>query len=170
MKFRDIPQFPHANYSVHVPWKHLSKQLNDFRDDYDLDLDPEFQRAHVWTKKQKEAYIEWMLRGGFSGHNVFFNCPGWLNGGTKQLILVDGKQRIDAVLSFLNNRTMAFGLKHKDFDGELSITKPYFIFNINNLETEKEVLEWYLLINSGGTPHKKKEINKVKKMLEGLND
>lgn len=165
MNFNNIPQSPHACYSVHVPWIQLNSHLDSLKKDYDLNLDPPFQRAHVWTIDQKERYIEWMLSGGFSGQNVFFNCPGWLNVSTGNLVLVDGKQRIDAVLGFLNNEVKAFGFKYNEFDGRLSAVKPFFIFNVNNLETEKEVLKWYIAINTGGTPHKKEEIEKVRMML-----
>lgn len=39
---------------------------------------------------------------------------------------------------------------------------------INNLKTEKEVLQWYIDMNAGGTPHIKSEIERVKKMIENL--
>lgn len=30
--------------------------------------------------------------------------------------------------------------------------------NVNDLKTEKEVLQWYVDMNAGGTPHTKEEI------------
>ena len=36
----------------------------------------------------------------------------------------------------------------------------------NNLKTRKEVLQWYIEMNNGGTPHTKEEINRVKILLE----
>ena len=33
--------------------------------------------------------------------------------------------------------------------------------NINDLPTRKDVLQWYLEMNSAGTPHTKEEINKA---------
>ena len=42
------------------------------------------------------------------------------------------------------------------------------LFNVNNLKTKKEVLKWYLEMNTGGTVHTKDELNKVKGMLESL--
>ena len=38
---------------------------------------------------------------------------------------------------------------------------------MNDLKTEKEVLQWYIDMNAGGTSHSKEEIDRVKKMLEG---
>lgn len=40
--------------------------------------------------------------------------------------------------------------------------------NVNNLKTEKEVLQWYIDMNVGGTPHTSEEIGSVKKMIEEL--
>lgn len=41
-----------------------------------------------------------------------------------------------------------------------------FDFIINDLQTEEEVLNWYLEMNSGGTVHTKEELDKVKHLLE----
>jgi len=37
---------------------------------------------------------------------------------------------------------------------------------VNNLKTRKEVLQWYIEFNSGGTVHTDAEIQRVKKLLE----
>ena len=42
-----------------------------------------------------------MLRGGASGMNIYTNCPGWMSGSHGDFVLVDGKQRVDAVCKFL---------------------------------------------------------------------
>lgn len=42
------------------------------------------------------------------------------------------------------------------------------IFHINDLKSKKEVLQWYLDMNAGGTPHTSEEIERVKKMIEEL--
>jgi hypothetical protein len=39
-------------------------------------------------------------------------------------------------------------------------------FNINDLKTKAEVLQWYLDFNTGGTVHSDEEITRVRKMLE----
>lgn len=37
--------------------------------------------------------------------------------------------------------------------------------NVNDLKTRDEVLQWYIDINAGGTPHTKEEIERVRAML-----
>lgn len=39
------------------------------------------------------------------------------------------------------------------------------ILNVNDLKTEKEVLQWYIDMNAGGTPHTSDEIERVKRMI-----
>lgn len=47
---------------------------------------------------------------------------------------------------------------------------PEFWINVymNHLEDQKEILEWYADMNSGGTPHTNDEIERVKKMIQNL--
>src|SRR6267378_3217751 len=114
-RFQDIPQFPFASYHVNIAWDYLEIWLNDQGNNeiYNMNLNPAYQRGYVWTQDQKERYIEYRLRGGFSGKDIFWNCPNWMGGrwhkATDVLELVDGKQRIDAVLGFINNKVRAFG-------------------------------------------------------------
>ena len=42
------------------------------------------------------------------------------------------------------------------------------ILNVNDLKTEKEVLQWYIDMNAGGTPHSSEEIQRVREMIEKL--
>jgi len=39
-------------------------------------------------------------------------------------------------------------------------------FNVNDLQTRGEVLQWYIEMNSGGVVHSDEEIKRVKKLLE----
>jgi len=81
--------------------------------------------------------------------------------------VIYGLQRITAVRRFFNKEIKAFG-QYVDEFGKLiynSMT-PGFSVHINNLETRKEVLNWYLELNSGGVIHTSEEIERVKKLLE----
>lgn len=168
MKFRDIPQFPRANYRVTVSWKYLEEKINDFCTEKlaPLNLEPDFQRGHVWTEEQQVKYVEYALRGGESGLELYFNCPGWMDDYRGPFEIVDGKQRLQAARQFLNNKIKAFGHFYKEFEGSLSTLDVVFYFNIANLKSRKEVLQWYLDFNSGGTVHSQEELDRVKALLE----
>lgn len=170
MKFSDIPSFTHnPSYRINVGWKYLQSTLDRWQsrnDKFPLDLNPDFQREHVWTLEQQIAYIEYALKGGKSGRELYFNCVGWQGKYDGEFVIVDGKQRLHAVMQFLDNKVPVFGGYYfKDISGHLPTTAE-FIFCVNDLPTRKEVLQWYLEMNTGGTPHSKEEIEKVKLMLD----
>jgi len=167
MKFQDIPQMSRSHYNVNVPWKYFREgHLDKARCGVYLDLNPPFQRAYVWTEKQKTEYIEWILKGGESGRNIYLNHPGWMGSFKGDFVIVDGKQRVDAALGFLDNEVQAFGLYYKDFEGWTDNME--FNVHINNLKTEKEILKWYLDMNSCGTAHTDADLDKVREMLKNV--
>lgn len=56
-----------------------------------------------------------------------------------------------------------------NFDDRLRLANDAtMILNVNNLKSEKEVLQWYVDMNVGGTPHTNEEIERVKQMIEKL--
>jgi len=165
-KFKDIPSFRKPNYRANVSWSYLKSHLERFKEDHNVDLQPDFQRGHVWTDQQKIDYIEFCLMGGGSGKDIYFNCKGWMGSFDGPMVLVDGQQRINAVLDFLNNKVKAFGYFYDEYTDKLNSIDQDFIFYVNNLSDYKDVLRWYLALNTGGTIHTKEEIDKVKKMLK----
>ena len=76
-------------------------------------------------------------------------------------------QRITAVTKFLKNEIKIFGSYYKDFEDKIPLSVD-LIFNVNDLKTEKEVLQWYIDMNTGGTPHTNEEIERVKEMMKKL--
>lgn len=165
-KFKNIPQFTRTpTYRVDMSISCLDHEIERYTKVYNLQLTPDFQRGHVWAKKQQIDYLEFFFRGGATGKEIYFNHPGWLINYTGDFVLVDGLQRITAFLDFLNNKIKIFGSYYKEFEDEMSFIAYTLKFNINDLKTRKEVLNWYLEMNSGGTVHSKKELNKVRELI-----
>lgn len=165
----------HSTYNVDVPITHIPRVISDYVDSYGLELNPDFQRGNVWTVVQQVRWLEFFFRGGNSANIMRFNCPEFQGTGcyrevsygeTREthMVCVDGLQRLTAMMAFLNNKVKIFGTYFKDFED-----KPGFNyclrFNINGLQTRREVLQWYLDINSGGTVHTQKELERVRKLL-----
>lgn len=166
-KFSDIPHFPRSHYEVDVSWGDLETTIKHYVERDGLNLDPEFQRAHVWTRAQQVAYVEYILRGGEVGKNLTFNCPGWqtkLELGAYEI--VDGKQRLEAVRAFLRGDFPAFGHRYSEYTDHVRLHIGGFKWRICSLETRPEVLQLYLNINAGGTPHTADELDRVRRMLE----
>jgi uncharacterized protein with ParB-like and HNH nuclease domain len=166
VKFNDIKRFPHASYIVNVPWIALKEWLytKESIEGYKVELNPEYQRDYVWREQQKIKYIEYILKGGFSSRDIFWNCSSWMKGFNTPLEIVDGKQRISAVLDFLDNKIKAFEYYLSEYKDKIHWDYD-FIFHINNLQTRLDVLRWYLSLNDGGTIHTKKDLNKVKLLI-----
>lgn len=167
MKWNDIPKFTsYGSYAIDVPWNYLNEHIQNWVLDYDLELNPDFQRGHVWDTDRKEAYIRFCLKGGTSANNVYFNCPGWQSlGETGQMVCVDGLQRITSVLDFMNDRLRVFGFLKSEFEGRFPAMAYKLRFHVNDLDTRAKVLNWYLEMNSGGVVHSKEELNRVRNML-----
>lgn len=166
-RFRDVRQITQAHYSVHVSWDYLDRWL-DSMDDTTVQLEPEFQRGHVWTKEQQIAYVEYRLCGGLAANQLFWNCPGWQkreNIGPMQL--VDGLQRLTAVRTFMAGEIPAFGHSIKEYEDKPDRTSnAVFVMSVNDLDSYAEVLQWYIDLNAGGVVHATAEIERVRKLLE----
>lgn len=174
MKWDEIPKFKEFGIINPINFGFVSYVdfVNGQIEKYNLQLNPDFQRGHVWTQDQQEKYIEFILRGGKTGRDFYFN---W-NKKTNEYACVDGLQRTTAFMKFVNGEIKVFD---QYFD-EFGFTKmetggnplPEFRVNvyINYLEGKKEILEWYFDMNAGGTPHTSDEIKRIKKMIQELND
>jgi Protein of unknown function DUF262 len=169
MDWKKIEKFPHISYRVCVGWNYLQETLEEYKSN-GLDLNPDFQRGHVWTEDQQIKFVEYALKEPQSGLEIYFNQPYWMNWTNetlkKDFVLVDGKQRLEAARRFMANEIPAFGCLCKDFTGFHHIPNDIqFFFNIARLPTRAAVLKWYLDFNAGGTPHSKKEIERVRELL-----
>jgi hypothetical protein len=173
MKYSDIKRFTSVGgYQVNISLDYFKTAMDRYINNYNLQMIPDFQRGHIWNENQQIAYVEFFLRGGITGRVIYFNDPNWMNWGLNKkgyngFVLVDGLQRITALLKFVNNKLPIFGDNYfNDFEDRLSLTDNSLLFNVNNLKTKKEVLIWYLELNSGGVVHTEKELNKVRELLE----
>lgn len=172
--FQEIPQLiGSGNNALTITFDAITRTIDNYLEECNLDLNPEFQRGYVWTETQKERYVEFLLRGGQSSRDILFNYPLWnprfyqeksndplLN----RMVIVDGKQRLSAVMGFMRNEVRAFGAFLSEFTGTLRCIN-YLTFHINELTTRADILEWYLQLNSGGTVHSESELEKVRQLL-----
>ena len=173
MKFADIPQFTRAgSYEIDVMIGFLEGQLKDYEETYGLELNPDFQRGNVWTEKQQIDFLEFFFRGGKTARVIYFNCGVWDDGDeTKtdipQMVCVDGLQRLTSFLRFIHNEIPIFGHYYKEFEDQ---PRTHFTikFNVNNLRKKKDVLKWYIEMNTGGTVHSDSEIQRVTEMMKEL--
>jgi uncharacterized protein with ParB-like and HNH nuclease domain len=157
--WRDLPKVTSiGEYETNQSIDDLLEHLEYLQTKKNLNLSPDFQRGHVWNENQKILFIEYILKGGNINTTIYFNR------NNIEFIIVDGLQRLTAVIEFLNNKITVF-TKYKALDINL-MNLTSLKFNINNLKTKKEVLTWYLEINENSTPHTKQELDRIKNLIE----
>lgn len=172
-RFADIRKMiPWGDYSVDVGWQHIEAFLEEMTTGR-IEMDPDFQRGHVWTKDKQIAYVEYILQDGQASRQILWNCADWASGPRQPqrnlddtVYLVDGKQRLQAVRLFMASKIPAFGTLFQDYEDSLMMVKPTLRFHVNVLQTRAEMLRWYLELNTGGVVHTKEELDKVWVMLE----
>jgi hypothetical protein len=168
MKFQDIPQFPQSYWQANIPLDGLIKHIKSWSERKGsmsrVQLNPDYQRGHVWTEDQQIAFMEYMLRGGASGRDIYFNHPGWMGSFKGSFVLVDGLQRLTAAIAFLRDEIPVFGTLRSEYEDDIRLHHS-FIFHVSCLRTRAEVLQWYVDFNVGGTPHEAEEIQRVRDMI-----
>lgn len=159
-----------GNYQTSMPLNFIKERIEDDIKE-GLNLNPDFQRAHVWNMEQRVSYVEFLLKGGKS-NPIYFNHEGWMKSFKGEYVIVDGKQRLTSILMFLNNEFPVF--KDKDKEGIGFYAKEFdripndVMFIVNDLPNRKLVLQWYLQMNKGNVAHTKEELEKVERMIDKI--
>ena len=169
-RWSTLPSLPRAHYEVDVSWDSVELHLERWSKTFDVSIDPDFQRCHVWTEDQQRAYVEYTLTGGEVGKHIMWNCPEWSdNRGGSSMTLVDGKQRLEAVRRFMRGDLKCHGMKYREGE-RLDMFKAGMKWRVCVLKTRAELLRLYLNINAGGTPHTPEELDRVRAMLDQRRD
>lgn len=171
LRWDELPSFPRAHYTVDVEWGYLEQQIERSQE-YGLDLDPDYQRVHVWTPEQRRKYLEYVLQGGEVGRTLTFVCTDWNKTPVPGYSLLDGKQRLETVRMFMRDEVAVFpgfrrpeGWKRSEVGGSLRLVQASFKWQVVQTPTRADVLQLYLSINAGGTPHSEEELERVRRML-----
>lgn len=48
----------------------LLKSIKTYEETYNLNMEPNFQRSHVWTDEQQIAFLEYFSKGGKSVYGL----------------------------------------------------------------------------------------------------
>lgn len=144
------------------------RRLKDTLEHYDINLNPEYQRDHVWTEEQESKFVGALLEN----HDAI--PPFWFNWTNKRLSaeVVDGKQRLKACLRWLGNEFAAVcpcgeEVWHKelceiDLRGiSTTVTMSWKFVELDEIE----VMKFYLRLNSGGTIHSQHELDRVRNLI-----
>lgn len=171
-----------SKYNIDVRFSQVENHLISLQEDAknlggELQLNPDFQRGHVWSVEKQIAFIENVLRKS-APVELKFNCAKFfesnkeinpnINGG--DIVCIDGLQRLTAIREFVANKFKVFeryyatDLKQTPFD----IGRYTFKFEMFDFDDKRDLLQFYIDLNSGGVVHSKEEIERVKSILEFL--
>lgn len=164
---------------VYCELKFINATLTDWKNIYKLvELNPDFQRGHVWSEDQQTKFIEGMLKNTVSESSltIHFNNPYYRGDQPKNTDLpngfqcIDGLQRLTAILKYLDGKVYPFGYDISFFNSQYKYSSSYLhiYMAIYAYEKKKDLLEHYLAINEGGTVPTDKELNRVKGMINEL--
>lgn len=168
---------PDAAYTCDVSLSSLENWLESQAKDLadiggSLELHPDYQRGHVWSMQQRIEYMESFIRGQ-APKLIMFNCPGYMSmcahgdvpANTMQCI--DGLQRLTSVRMFLRGEIGVFGgltsgsMKGTSFDPRrLRLQVAIYEFR-----WRRDLLQFYLDLNGGGTPHPQSELVRVRALM-----
>lgn len=140
-----------------------------------IDFNPDFQRGHVWTEQQQIHFLENVLRRivDESGLTIRFNNPVWseteiIGDLPDQTVCVDGLQRLTAIRKFIKGELMVFGVKCDDLPMRVILRDLRIVIQMYDFQNQKDLLQFYLDINGGGTAHTDSELSRVREMMECL--
>lgn len=177
--YRLIQPLPRPEGVETIAMSSLKRKLSEFDEDTrstggSFNLTPDFQRcSNCWTEEQQVSYIENLFRG-VAPTELKFNSDNWClkdSNKPENIVCIDGLQRITAILLFLEDDLAIFDgkVKASDLIGTTFSPKMFKIqIKMYNFEKRKELLEFYVKLNSGGTIHSKEEIEKVKNLISEL--
>lgn len=165
-----------SHYATDTDWSYLRRSLDNYERDYGLNLCPDFQRGHVWSREQQAHYIENVFRGVIPTETMViqFNAPHWDDHEyagelPREMQVIDGLQRLTAVLDYMDGKVRPFGKTVADFAGtDFDVTRRVrfrFRFAVHTFQTRAALLQHYLDINTGGTPHSEAELARVRGLL-----
>ena len=150
--------------------------LLDIHNSGELFMDPVYQRDFVWTKEQKQLYIKNLFEGNASIKPTFVEYSETQEDGTRKRVaeVLDGKQRIKALIDFYNNEFSVEGLYYKD----LHYRDQFFFERLNvvytrimNREGRKDLkletkIQLFLEINMLGTRMSDEDLKKAQSLLK----
>lgn len=135
---------------------------------FGLDFKPAYQRDFVWELKDKVSLIDSIFNNVEIGKFVFIPLE---YGKQYQYEILDGKQRLRAIMDFYEDRFQYKGKYYSD----ISITEQKFFknFPVSIAETsenmsEEQKLRYFINLNKNGKAMSEQQISKVEGMLSDI--
>jgi len=130
-----------------------------------MDYEPEYQRGHVWTMKQRVALIDSIFNnidiGKFAIINRGYDC---IDEPYREML--DGKQRLTTLVMFYEDRFEYCGKVYSRMHGQDQGHFEHYQALTAETEgaemTREQKLRYFLKLNTAGAPQDQEHIDKIK--------
>lgn len=152
---------------IHSYSTHLSGLVLNYYH-FGIDMNPDYQRGYVWDLEDKRKLIDSIFKEAKIGLFVLNKKPFSPTGPQSEII--DGKQRLTAIIEFIEDRFDYKGYKWSELQKADRDRFRTHMIEMAELEEadEKTILRTFLKINRTGRAITEEHLNKVEKMLEDL--
>lgn len=135
-----------------------------------VDFDVPYQREHVWKLEDKVELIDSIFNNVDIGKFVFIQNPYTHMGRGYQVL--DGKQRLTALCEFYEDRFPYKGVYYSQLSWRDKHTIQEHNVSYGYLEDpdQRGIYESFIKLNTCGKPMDRSHINKVKELLNELDD
>jgi len=152
--------------SVGYPLQHLAG-IVEGSGDLAWNVNPDYQRGHVWTDRQRVLFMGHLLE---NGRMPLIFLQDWGFGVDKPYEVIDGKQRLTTCLMFVKGEIPARlsdgrDLWYPNFNEVDRRVCPSIKCGLVRLPDRAAVLRFYIKLNRGGTIHSDDEIRRVRQLL-----
>lgn len=168
-KLDELPKFNFGNVSntyVQRSWgdidRWLERSCSHYKQTLAEILNPDFQRGHVWEEEDQISYLEYVLKDGQDGKNIYFNET------EEGLVCVDGLQRLTAVNKFREDKFKVFGEYYFSDLHNIDFMMESFSIKTLRFKTKEEVIDWYIYKNASGKAHTAEELRRVLDLRDSL--
>lgn len=134
---------------------------------FGVDMDPKYQRGYVWELEDKQALIESIMTGMDIGKFVFRHLE--YNDREDHIgnEIIDGKQRLKAIIEFYEDRFMFMGLYFSQFshrEKHIFLDCPVAVCELKYI-TDRRAMEVFVRVNKHGKVMDKEHLQIVENML-----
>ena len=136
---------------------------------FGVDMDPDYQRGLVWDERDKEYLLDSVFHDGIEIGRFVFICLSDEEQVERDYTyeILDGKQRLNCLCEFYENRFSYKGLYFNDlnpYDKNTFFNKKIAIGEARDL-TREEKLQLFLAVNRGGKAMNDTHMKQVEDML-----
>lgn len=154
----------------------ITSSVRGFLNEYTrgtYDFNPEYQRELVWSIEQKQAFVKTLMIGDVDLCPTLITEPYSKEKGKREYEVLDGKQRMMAVIEYIRGKFSVDGLYYKDLSlGDVSrlMYAPFKYKLIKYYDKKKgfskmtieQKVELFLQINEYGQRVSEEHLTKIK--------